>query len=189
MIYSINGTHFNFNGHVYSEKYKLYLTLNTYILLHDIRELEFQYTPNKSRKINLEIKDDIDIADEKNYITQRVKTITINLDRFDETKLIIPNIDDSNIRYNSLIFNLLTEKLYQTNKNRIKIDITNKYSAKKIIITELDSILYKVDKISNKNITSLNDVELMLIKKNLLMSKRTIILRNLENGESKKIIL
>ena len=37
--------------------------------------------------------------------------------------------------------------------------------------------------------TSLDDVNLMLYKKNILMSKRTIILKNLENGDLKKIIL
>ena len=36
---------------------------------------------------------------------------------------------------------------------------------------------------------NLNDVDKMLYKKNVLMSKRTIILKNLENGETKKIIL
>jgi hypothetical protein len=212
IIYSINNVQFNFNGHLYSEKYRMYFTLNTYILLHDIIELQIHYTPNKNNIFNNEIKkdyifnneikkdynqieDDIienqiedDIIENK-FKTLKVKTIQIKLDKFDETKLKIPNIDDAFIRYNLLTFNLLTEKLYKSVQNKINIPIQNKYSSEKIIVTELDSILYRVVKISNKNINSLDDVNLMLYKKNILMSKRTIILKNLENGDLKKIIL
>jgi len=189
MIYSINNIHFNFNGHLYSEKYKMYLTLNTYILLHDITNLEFHYTPNRTKKIDIYINDDGDNIDDKKFLLNRIKTIILKLDKFDETKLKIPNVNESNIKYNSIVFNLLTDKLYQTVKNRINIDIINKYSTDNIIITEYDSVLYRVVKISNKNINNLNDVNLMLIKKNILMSKRTIILKSLENGDLKKIIL
>jgi len=183
IIYSINNIKFNFNGHLYSEKYRMYFTLNTYILLHDIFELDFYYTPNKKNVYT----NDIDNKDK--FTILKVKTIQIKLDKFDETKLKIPNIDDVFIRYNSLTFNLLTDKLYKLLQNKTNILIQNKYSSEKIIITELDSILYRVVKISNKNINSLDDVNLMLYKKNVLMSKRTIILKNLENGDLKKIIL
>jgi hypothetical protein len=180
IIYSINNVHFNFNGHLYSDKYRMYFTLNTFILLHDIKELNIEYTPNKNIYHN---------NDTDNLTTLKVKTIKIMLDRFDETKLKIPNINSMSIKYNSLTFNLLTEKIYNKLQDRIKIQLNNQYSTDKIIITELDAILYKVVRISNKNINNINDVDKMLYKKNVLMSKRTIILKNLENGETKKIIL
>ncbi len=192
IIYSINNNHFNFNGHLYSDKYKMYLTLNTYILLHDLTSLEIIYTPSKNNvNVNVNVNnEDIDENIEKNkFMTLKIKPIQINLDKFDETKLKIPHINDASIKYNSLSFDLLTEKLYKTLQNKINIPIINKYSSDRIIITQLDSILYRVVKISNKNIKSLEDVNLMLYKKNILMSKRTIILKNLENGETKKIIL
>ena len=158
----------------------MYFTLNTFILLHDIKELNIEYTPNKNIYHN---------NDTDNLTTLKVKTIKIMLDRFDETKLKIPNINLMSIKYNSLTFNLLTEKIYNKLQDRIKIQLNNQYSTDKIIITELDAILYKVVRISNKNINNINDVDKMLYKKNVLMSKRTIILKNLENGETKKIIL
>ena len=179
IIFSINNTHFNFNGHLYSDKYKMYLTLNTYILLHDVTELDISYTPNKK---NLKFNED-------DFTTLNIKVIKIKLDRFDATRLKIPNVENKSIKYNFITFNLLTEKLYKTLENRINEDIQNKYSEDKIIIAEIDSILYRVIKISNKNIKNLDDVNLMLYKKNKSMTKRTIILKNLENGESKKIIL
>lgn len=177
MIYNINNVHFNFNGHLYSDKYRMYFTLNTYILLHDIKELYIEYTPNKN------------VNNVDKLTTLKTKTINIMLERFDETKLKIPNIISPTIKYNYLTFNLLTEKLYAKLQDKIKIQITNKYSSDKVIITELDSILYKVMKISNKNINNLDDIDLMLYKKNILMSKRTIMLKNLENGATKKLIL
>jgi len=177
IIYSINGVHFNFNGHLYSDKFKMYFTLNTYILFHGVKELNIDYTPNKS------------IIKNDKLIDAKVKTIRIKLEQYDETRLKIPNINSMSVNYNSLMFNLLTEKLYIKLQDRIKIQLNNKYSLDKIIITELDSILYKVEKISNKNINKLEDVDLMLYKKNYLMSKRTIVLKSLENGETKKIIL
>lgn len=181
IIYSINNTHFNFNGHLYSDKYRMYFTLNTYILLHDITELIIDYTPNKNINTNVD--------NVEKLITTKIKKIKILLDRYDETKLRIPNIDTKTIKYNSLMFNLLTEKLYTKLQDKIKIQINNKYSSDKVVITELDSILYKVVRISNKNINNLDDVDLMLYKKNVLMSKRTLMLKNLENGETKKLIL
>lgn len=179
IIFSINNTHFNFNGHLYSDKYKMYLTLNTYILLHNITELDISYTPNKK---NLKFNED-------DFTTLNIKIIKIKLDRFDVTRLKIPNVENKSIKYNFITFNLLTEKLYKSLENRINEEIHNKYSEDKIIIAEIDSILYRVVKISNKNIKNLDDVNLILYKKNTSMTKRTIILKNLENGESKKIIL
>jgi hypothetical protein len=190
IIYSINGVHFNFNGHLYSDKYQMYFTLNTFILLHNIKELIIDYTPNKNnRNFDKNDNNNDNKNDNEKLITAKIKTIKIILDKYDESRLRIPNINTLSIKYNSLMFNLLTEKLYMKLQDQIKIKLNNKYSTDKIIITELDSILYKVVRISNKNINNLHDVDNMLYKKNILMNKRTIILKNLENGETKKIIL
>jgi len=204
MIFNINSTRFNINGHIYSERYKMYLTINTYILLHGINTLTISYTSNK-KLLNIEKTDKsydrlVDILDDynvnidvkhKQFISAEPKLITIDLKPFDNDKLRIPIINRKKITYNDLEFKILSESLINSTKINISEQLfgnkfVNSHSNKQTVITEINKTIYRLQKISNKNIWNLNDLEIIINKRE---AKRTFTLQNIETNELLKVIV
>jgi hypothetical protein len=152
IIFNLNGNSFNKNGKIYSEKLKLYVSINTYLMINGSNLIDLNFLP-QSKSI-----------DEKNINCTHMKNVQIILPIFNQSQLKIPIIEEDKIyKYNNLEFKILTEKLMETyldcplSKNQF--DKNHLSEDKYIVLTNHSSKkLYILNKISNKKIENLEEM-------------------------------
>ena len=152
IIFNINGNSFNKNGKIYSDKLKLYLSLNTYLMMNGSNIIDIDFLPKSKRM------DDININ------CSNLKKIQIVLPKFNQSQLKIPILDEDKIyTYNKLEFRILTEKLMETYLDcplsKKQFDKNHLSSNKYIALTNHSSKqLYILKKISNKKIENIEQM-------------------------------
>ena len=152
VIFNINGNSFNKNGKIYCEKLKLYLSINTYLMINGSNLIDINFLP-KSKNF-----------DEINIDNSNLKNVQIKLPIFNQSELKIPIINDDKIyKYNNLEFKILTEKLME---NYLDCPLSKKHFDKNhlsknkyVVLTNHSSKqLYILKKISNKKIENFDEM-------------------------------